>query len=142
MTARAADRRHLIKLRHVTAYRWIGARYTSGGYRGRLGRRRMGVGGPMTNGSVRQHAVSAAMRATSSTVRTMMGAVDRYGSGDRNGSPAPTRSSITCQTSLSNWFSFQMPYAVPSSTGGTATSPIAPLTAASTHSWPPRPMLS
>src|SRR5829696_8309914 len=35
-----------------------------------------------------------------------------------------------------------MPYAVPSSTGGTATTPIAPLTAASTHSWPPRPMLS
>ena len=50
---------------------------------------------------------------------------------------ALTRSSITCQTSLSSWFSFQMPYAVPSSTGGTATSPIAPLTAASTHSWPP-----
>jgi hypothetical protein len=50
------------------------------------------------------------------------------------GSPAPTRSSITCQTSWSSWFSFQMPYAVPSSTGGTATSPIAPLTAASTHS--------
>ena len=44
------------------------------------------------------------------------------------------RSSITCQTSLSSWFSFQMPYAVPSSTGGTTTSPIAPLTAASTHS--------
>jgi hypothetical protein len=43
------------------------------------------------------------------------------------------RSSITCQTSLSNWFSFQMPYAVPNSTGGTATSPIAPLTAESTH---------
>ena len=55
---------------------------------------------------------------------------------------ALTRSSITCQTSLSSWFSFQMPYAVPSSTGGTATSPIAPLTAASTHSWPPRPMVS
>jgi hypothetical protein len=55
---------------------------------------------------------------------------------------APTRSSITCQTCLSSWFSFQMPYAVPTSTGGTATSPIAPLTAASTHSWPPRPMLS
>jgi len=55
---------------------------------------------------------------------------------------ALTRSSITCQTSLSSWFSFQIPYAVPSSTGGTATSPIAPLTAASTHSWPPRPMLS
>jgi hypothetical protein len=66
----------------------------------------------------------------------------RYVSGERNGSPAPTRSSITCQTSLSSWFSFQMPYAVPSSTGGTATSPIAPLTAASIHSWPPRPMLS
>jgi hypothetical protein len=43
---------------------------------------------------------------------------------------------------LSSWFSFQMPYAVPSSIGGTATSPITPLTAASTHSWPPRPMLS
>jgi hypothetical protein len=50
------------------------------------------------------------------------------------GWPALIHSSITCQTSLSNWFSFQMPYAVPSSTGGTATSPIAPLTAASTHS--------
>ena len=25
---------------------------------------------------------------------------------------------MTCQTSLSSWFSFQMPYAVPSSTGG------------------------
>jgi hypothetical protein len=55
---------------------------------------------------------------------------------------APVRSSITCQTCLSSWFSFQMPYAVPNSTGGTATSPIAPLIAASTHSWPPRPMLS
>jgi monoamine oxidase len=31
-----------------------------------------------------------------------------------------------------------MPYAVPSSTGGTGTSPIAPLTAASTHSWAPQ----
>jgi hypothetical protein len=50
------------------------------------------------------------------------------------GSLAPIRPSITCQTSWSSWFSFQMPYAVPSSTGGTATSPIAPLTAASTHS--------
>src|SRR5262249_6619081 len=55
---------------------------------------------------------------------------------------AAVRWSITCQTSLSSWFSFQMPRAPPSSTGGPATSPIAPLTAASTHSWPPRPMLS
>ena len=47
---------------------------------------------------------------------------------------ALTRSSITCQTSLSSWFSFQMPYAVPSSTGGTTASPIAPLIAASIHS--------
>ena len=50
------------------------------------------------------------------------------------GSLALTALSITCQTSWSSRFSFQMPYAVPSSTGGTATSPIAPLTAASTHS--------
>ena len=51
-----------------------------------------------------------------------------------SGSLAPTALSITCQTSWSSRFSFQMPYAVPNSTGGTATSPIAPLTAASTHS--------
>ena len=51
-----------------------------------------------------------------------------------SGPLALTALSITCQTSWSSRFSFQMPYAVPSSTGGTATSPIAPLIAASTHS--------
>src|SRR6516162_9625494 len=55
------------------------------------------------------------------------------------GAGAPVRSSITRQTSLSSWFSFQMPYAVPSSTGGTATSRIAPLVAPKTDAQLPLP---
>ena len=101
----------------------------------------VGSGGPAQTSRRAEPQIDRARRSTSA-----VGMAARFTS-RRNGclteTPTPASSqarvaltalSITCQTSWSSRFSFQMPYAVPSSTGGTATSPIAPLTAASTHS--------